>query len=194
MKLSPTEVQNHKFNKSFRGFDPMEVAVFLKRISGEMQSLMDEHQALKRKQKQTEVELQEYKEREDLLKKTLANATKMSDRIKEDSDREAKLIISDAQHKAEMITRDARDSLKKIYSDISELRRVRLQFENSLKAILSSHVTMLEQGRRTLPDPIVDETQIRQDLKELNPRLTNLRDPEDISSEDIDHPVPQLEL
>jgi len=108
------------------------------------------------------------------LKKTLSTATQMSDKMKTDSDREAKLIVSDAHHKAEMITRDAKDSLRKIYQDISELRRVRLQFENNLKAILGSHLTMLEQGQRTIPDPVVDDTKLKQNLRDLKPEVMNL--------------------
>ena len=100
----------------------------------------------------------------------------MSDQIKTDSSREAKLIISDAQHRAEVIVRDAKDSLKRIYHDISELRRVRMQFEHNIKAILNSHLTMLEQGQRTLPDPVVDESRLKMDLKKLDVKFMNTED------------------
>lgn len=167
-----------------RGYDSAEVDSFLGKASREFERSFEGHQDMTKRLKQVEMELQEYKEREDLLRKTLANATEMSTRIKDDSAREAKLIVSDAHHKAEMITRDAKDSLRRIYQDISELRRVRLQFENNLKAILNSHITMLEQGQRTIPDPIVDDAKLKKDLKDLEPELTNF------SEED----APQLDL
>lgn len=172
-----------------RGLDPIEVGVFLKKVSKGLEQNFEEQQEATKRLKQVEVELQEYKEREDLLKKTLATATEMSTRMKTDSDREAKLIISDAHHKAEMITRDAKDSLRRIYQDISDLRRVRLQFENNLKAILNSHITMLEQGQRTIPDPIVNEDKLKQDLKSLEPKVANLPE-EDFATQ----PAPQLDL
>ncbi|MGH1469424.1 MAG: DivIVA domain-containing protein [Bdellovibrionales bacterium] len=170
-------INTKKFSKKMRGFDPVEVSVFMRKMARNFEKSFEGHQDMTKRLKQVEVELQEYKEREDLLRKTLANATEMSTRIKEDSSREAKLIISDAHHKAEMITRDAKDSLRRIYQDISELRRVRLQFENNLKAILNSHITMLEQGQRTIPDPVVDDQKLKQDLKDLEAEVTNL--PED---------------
>jgi cell division initiation protein len=170
-------IKNKKFSKKMRGYDAVEVDVFLKKMARSYEQSFDNYQDLTKRLKQVEVELQEYKEREDLLKKTLSNATEMSTRIKTDSDREAKLIISDAHHKAEMITRDAKDSLRRIYQDISELRRVRLQFENNLKAILNSHITMLEQGQRTIPDPIVDDEKLKKDLKELE--ATKINPPEE---------------
>ncbi len=173
-------INTKKFSKTFRGLDPIEVKVFLKKVAKSFEQNFEDHQDMTKRLKQAEVELQEFKEREELLRKTLSNATEMSTRIQDDSSREAKLIISDAHHKAEMITRDAKDSLKRIYQDISELRRVRLQFENNLKAILNSHISMLEQGQRTIPDPIVDDQRLKKDLKDLEPRVSNLEEAPDL--------------
>lgn len=159
-----------------RGYDTVEVDVFLKKLTKGLDGAFEDYQESKKLLKKAQVELQEYKEREDLLKRTLSTATAMSDKMTKDSDREAKLIVSDAHHKAEMITRDAKDSLRKIYQDISELRRVRLQFENNLKAILTSHINMLEQGQRTIADPIVDDAKLKKDLRELEPQTMNLPD------------------
>ncbi len=174
-----------------RGLDPVEVSVFLTKVAKSFEKSFEAQQDMTKNLKQVEVELQEFREREDLLRKTLANATEMSTRLKVDSDREAKLIISDAHHKAEMITRDAKDSLRRIYQDISELRRVRLQFENNLKAILNSHITMLEQGARTIPDPIVDDQKLKRDLKDLDPVVTNLSEE---SRFENNRPAPGLDL
>lgn len=177
-----------------RGFDPFEVNAYMARVSKEVELQFSDFQDVKKKLKQYEVELLEYKEREDLLKKTLSNATKMSDKIQSDSSREAKLIISDAQHRAEMITRDAKDSLKRIYQDISDLRRIRLQFENNLKAILNSHIAMLEQGQRTIPDPVVDETKLKVDLKNLDPKIMNMDSDSDEEVAEMTSPAPELDL
>ena len=164
-----------------RGYDTVEVGVFLKKLTKNLDAAFEDYQETKKLLKKNQVELQEYKEREDLLKKTLSTATAMSDKMTKDSDREAKLIVSDAHHKAEMITRDAKDSLRKIYQDISDLKRVRMQFENNLKAILASHVNMLEQGQRTIPDPIVDDEKLKSDLRSLEPQTINLPE-EDLES------------
>ena len=171
-----SSLRNRKFTKIFRGYDPFDVDAYMKKTSNQIEAFSQNYHELKAKYKKCEVELTEYREREDLFKKTLANATKMSDQIKTDSSREAKLIISDAQHRAEVIVRDAKDSLKRIYHDISELRRVRMQFEHNIKAILNSHLTMLEQGQRTLPDPVVDDTKLKMDLKKIDVKFMNTRD------------------
>ena len=171
-----SSLRNKKFTKCFRGYDPVDVDVYVKKMANQLEVFSQDYSELKARFKKCEVELIEYREREDLFKKTLANATRMSDQIKTDSSREAKLIISDAQHRAEVIVRDAKDSLRRIYHDISELRRVRMQCEHNIKAVLNSHLTMLEQGQRTLPDPVVDDSKLKMDLKKLNVKFMNTGD------------------
>ena len=56
----------------------------------------------------------------------------------------------------EAIVREARDSLKRIYHEITDLKKVRMQFENNLKALITSHLTMLDQGQKIMPNPIIE--------------------------------------
>ena len=50
-----------------------------------------------------------------------------------------------------MITRDARDSLKKSYQDIAELKKMKMQFEANLKAMTQAHLSLLEQSDTFMP-------------------------------------------
>jgi cell division initiation protein len=75
----------------------------------------------------------------------------MTERLRQDADREARLIIADANQKAEMIMRDSRDSLKKMYQEITDLKRARMQFEANLKALVQAHLGLLEQGEKYMP-------------------------------------------
>lgn len=139
------------------GFEPTEVTEFLREIADEMENLIRDRNNLKEMVREKELKINEYRERDDLLKQTITTATKMSENLHKDAEREAKIIISDAEHKAETIIADARDSLKKIYEEISDLKRIRLQFENNLKALIQSHLTMMNQGREIMPNPLMSE-------------------------------------
>lgn len=161
MRFNSVEINEKTFRKKVFGLDPAQIFDFLRKISVEMDLLIKEKADLKKQCKKLESDLEDYRQRDELLKNTIANATKMSDRIRSDSDREAKLIINDAHQKAEMIVRDAKDSLKNIYQDVADLRRVRMQFENNLRALIQSHVAMLEQGKQMMPDPQIDAESLR---------------------------------
>jgi cell division initiation protein len=153
MKIAPIDIAHKTFARKMMGLDPEEVMDFLRNVSEEMEALIRERNNLRENLREKELAVAEYKERDELLKSTITTAQKMSEKIQVDADREARLILHDAHQKAEMIQRDARDSLKRIYQEITDLKRVRMQFENNMRALVQSHLTMLEQGTKVMPSP-----------------------------------------
>ncbi|MCK6597453.1 MAG: DivIVA domain-containing protein [Bdellovibrionaceae bacterium] len=151
MKITPIDITHKNFSKKIMGFDSQEVSDFLQQISSQMEDLIHEKNHLKELLREKELSLLEYKERDKLLKDTISTAAQMSDKIRQESEREAKFIIAEAQQKAEIITRDAKDSLKKTYQDMLDLKKARIQFEANLKALVQAHLAILEQGEKYMP-------------------------------------------
>lgn len=153
MKIAPIDIAHKTFTRKMMGYDPDEVADFLRSIADEMEDLIKERNDMREALREKEVAILEYKERDELLKSTITTATKMSDKLQADAEREAKLIINDAQQKSEMIVRDSRESLQKMFAEISDLKKIRMQFENNIRAVVQSHLAMLEQGHKVMPNP-----------------------------------------
>lgn len=151
MKITPIDIVHKSFNKKMLGIDGDEVTEFMAQIASQMEALIQERNMLKEALREKELNLLEYKERDQVLKNTIATASQMTDRLRQDAEREAKLIIADANQKAEIIMRDSRDSLKKMYQEITDLKRARMQFEANLKALVQAHLTLLEQGEKYMP-------------------------------------------
>jgi len=165
MKIAPIDIAHKTFGRKMMGLDPDEVMDFLKEVADEMEALIRERNNLREGAREKELAILEYKERDQLLKNTITTATKMSDKIQTDAEREAKLILADANQKAEMIVRDSRDSLRRIYQDITELKKARMQFENNLKALIQSHMTMLDQGHKIMPNPELGNMTLQEDVE-----------------------------
>lgn len=151
MRITPIDIAHKSFGKKMMGLDADEVMDFLQQVAAQMESLIQERNALKEGLREKELSLLEYKDRDQVLKETIATATQMAERLRQDAEREAKLIIADAQQKSEIITRDSRDSLKKMYQEVTDLKRVRMQFEANLKALAQAHLSLLEQGEKYMP-------------------------------------------
>ncbi len=151
MKHYPTEIAHKTFEKKMMGYDPDDVSDFLTVIAAQMEALLQERAAFQKALKDKELQLLEYKDRDQVLKATITNASQMSDRMRADAEREAKLIINDAQQKSEIITRDAKDSLKKVYQEVADLKKARMQFEANLKAMAQAHLSLLDQGESFMP-------------------------------------------
>lgn len=178
MRITPIDIAHKSFQRKMMGLDPDQVTDFLRFVADEMESLIRERNTLKEALREKELSVSEYRERDELLKNTITTATRMSEKMQADAERESKLILQDANQKAEMIVRDARDSLKRIYQDIADLKKIRLQFENNLKALIQSHMAMVEQGQKIMPNPTLERLGIEEgvsqtDHKELEKRISD---------------------
>src|ERR1700684_4495811 len=156
MRIAPIDIAHKTFHRKMMGFDPDEVMDFMRLVAEELEAVIKERNSLRETLREKEMAVAEYRERDELLKSTITTATRMSERMQVDAEREAKLILHDANQKAETIVRESRDSLKRIYQEISDLKRVRMQFENNVKALIQSHLSMLDQGQRIMPNPVID--------------------------------------
>jgi cell division initiation protein len=156
MKIAPIDIAHKTFTRKVMGLDQEEVSDFLRDVADQMEEIIRERNQLKEALRQKDLQLMEFRERDDSLKATIATATKMSDQIRADAEREGKLIVGDAQQKADVIVRDARDQLKRIYQEIADLKRTRMQFEVNVRALCQAHISMLDQAHLTMPDPQIN--------------------------------------
>src|SRR5580700_5419716 len=108
MKIAPIDIAHKGFSRKIGGLDQEEVSTFLKEIAEEMENLIRERNQLKETVRERELQMLEYKERDKALKDTIMTAHKMTENMRRDCEREAGLIINDAQQRAESIVRDAR--------------------------------------------------------------------------------------
>jgi len=155
VKIVPIDILNKSFKRKMAGYDPEDVADFLKAVAAELESAIHERNRMQEALREKELQILEYKDRDRILKDTITTAQQMSERIKTDSGREAQMILQDAHHKAEMIVRDSRDSLKNVYRDINELKKIKMQFEANLKAMIQTHLDLL--GRQDAYYPSVPD-------------------------------------
>lgn len=144
MTIGFSELSNKKFTRSMMGYDPVEVTNFVRDISLEIDKLLKERTMLKEMVRERDVSLLNYKEKDKALKDTLEVAKEMSKKLKSDTNREARLIINDAEQNAERIMAEAKDSLKDIYKEIITLKKSKIQIETNLRALLHAHLTLLD--------------------------------------------------
>ena len=155
MKIAPIDIAHKGFNRKMFGLDPEEVMEFLKSVSEEMETLIRERNQMKEAVREKELNILEYRERDKVLKDTIISAQRMSDKMKEDAEREVRLIINDAHQKAEIIVRDSKDSIKKLYREVTDLQKVRSQYEANMRSMMQAHLALLDQQDRYFPKAIL---------------------------------------
>ena len=93
MNVSPLDLRQQKFNKSFRGFDPVEVTAFMMAVAEDYEQALRETDRLRTDLTRMEAVLNEHREHERNLKSTLLAAQKLADDIKAHAEEEARRIV-----------------------------------------------------------------------------------------------------
>ena len=144
MKITPLDIQQQQFKgKLFGGLDSEDVDAFLQTVSGEMEDLIRENTELKEQARRVAADLDDMKQKETTLRETMLAAQKITEEMKANSQKEATLLISEAELKGEQIIADADRKLAELKNQIQGLRREKLQFETALKSLLDTHYKLL---------------------------------------------------
>lgn len=147
MNVTPLDITQKQFRKTFRGYDPEEVEAFLALVAAEFEGLVKETMALRADNQRKAEDIAEYRSRERALHETLVTAQKASGEIRDSARKEAEITISDAELQAEKIVQNAHSRFLRIVDDINELKRQRVQFETNVRTLAESHLKLIEAFR-----------------------------------------------
>jgi cell division initiation protein len=144
VKITPLDIQQQQFKgKLLGGLNPEEVDTFLQLVAKEMEELVRENGELKEQVRKAAIVEEEMTQREREIRETLLAAQRVIDEMKSNAQKEAGLIVAEAEIKADKLLADSENRLAQLNNEIQELRRQKLQFESSLKSLLDSYYKML---------------------------------------------------
>jgi len=144
MEISPLEITQREFARKFRGLDPEEVQTFLEQIAEEMTRLVQETTEQAAQIQRLEAQVRINQEREDSLRNTLVTAQKITEDMKASAKREADLIVKEGELNAERLLEQAHRKLAQVQAEVAELIRQRDLFAAKLRALLKTHLELLE--------------------------------------------------
>ncbi len=156
MKITPLDIQQKQFRRVLRGYDRQEVEAFLALLATEFEELVKEAMALREAARRKDEDIAEFRSRERTMQETLITAQKASEEIRETARKEAEITLSEAELQAEKIVQGAHSRFLRIVDDINELKRQRVQFEGNVRALVESHLKLLEAFREPPRDEQVE--------------------------------------
>ena len=143
MHITPLDIRKQPFRKTFSGFDPDEVNSFLEMVANEFESLIRSNDELMSQFKSTEEKLSLYTKIEKTLNDTLVSAQRASDDARMNAQKEAELIIRDAQVRAGRYEDETRNRVHKLESDLASLKTQRDGFLARFKSLLKTQIELL---------------------------------------------------
>ena len=144
MKLTPIEIERHSFRTVWRGYDPDEVQAFLGQIAHQWTQTLTEHQSTQEQVKIQSQRLHQVDFYEEQLRDALLAANQFRENAQEDAQRNAELLLKEAEVRADQILADGRAELRRIQEEVYMLRRQRERLAAELRGIVESHLRMLD--------------------------------------------------
>jgi len=144
MRITPMDIEQQEFSRSFRGYNEEEVDDFLDKIVKDYEELINENVRLNEEIEKMKERLKEFSEIEETLRSALLNAQKSAEEMKGRVESEAKIIIEKADIEAEMIKQRASQREDKVKNEIDNLRRYKYIFKEKFKSMLNLYLKMLE--------------------------------------------------
>jgi cell division initiation protein len=159
MRISPMDMRQQRFKSAMRGYDRTEVVAFLTEAADDYEHAMREIDRLRGDLMRMEALLAEHRQRETNLRDTLLTANRLSGELKEAAQNEAKLIVREAQGRADVLIQKAQVRLDEMDHDCNELKLRRRDAEGSVEATIQALYRALEFMR--------DQDQLRTEEKIL---------------------------
>lgn len=144
MKITPLDVRKQEFKRGLRGYDTVEVRMFLDLVAQELESVIRERADLAERVERLEQDLAEFKEKERLLQSALVAAERTAEETRENARREGELAVKDAELSAERLLGDAREDVVRLRSELEDLRIKRKVVLARMKSFLQSQLDILE--------------------------------------------------
>ena len=143
-KLTPIDLQQQRFSTMFRGYNPAEVNAMLEHITETFEQMISESEDIREQNHQLNIENKDFKSREESFKRVMLNSQQVLEEMKENARKSSELIVAQAEVDADNIISNAHEKLEKLYSEINELKRQRVQFRAQLRSVIDAHSELLE--------------------------------------------------
>lgn len=150
MPLTALDIQQQRFRTKVRGVDPKEVQTFLEQAAAAFEDLQREHHRLTDEVRQLRGEIDEHRKREGTFKRALMQSQKVLDQMKVNAEKQADLIVTEAENKAEKLLHQAQRRLSQLQEDITKLKRQRVQIEVEIGYVIESHRRLLTLGQEQI--------------------------------------------
>lgn len=177
--LTALDVRRYDFGNALRGYDRARVDQFRDQVAEELERLARAHQELEIKARNFHEQLKSFRERDKALNEALVSAQQLRGEIREQAEREAQLIVREAQQEADKQLQAVRDEMQQARQELQGLWRTRRAYIAQLRHHIERQLTELNSAEaEPVPDFATPRTQgaieaeppVVRELRDLPPR------------------------
>jgi cell division initiation protein len=143
MPLTPLDIHNKEFSRSFRGYDEDQVNEFLDQVIKDYEALIRENKDLHNQTVTLQERLDHFMHIEESLSKTIIVAQEAADEVRSNSKKEAQLILKEAEKNADRIINESLTRSRKVALEIEELKKQASIYRTRFRTLLEAQLELL---------------------------------------------------
>lgn len=144
--ITPADIENKDFSRVKKGYSPEEVDDFLDLIILDMEKLIRENRQLKEELGKAHVQVDKHMSTETSVYETLEAAKSLMNDIAASAERRAEILLKNAELEANLITREAKESISRYTDEGNRLRERVETLRERYKKMLESELERLDFG------------------------------------------------
>ncbi|RIV28229.1 DivIVA domain-containing protein [Alicyclobacillaceae bacterium I2511] len=146
MPLSPLDIHNKEFGRSFRGYDEDQVDDFLEQVIQDYEALIRQNKELEEKIENLNEKLKHFTNIEESLSKSIIVAQETASEVKNNARKEAQLILKESEKNADRIVSEALNKSRKIAMEVEEVHKHAAIYRARFRSLIHAQLEMLESG------------------------------------------------
>jgi cell division initiation protein len=145
MKLTPLDIRHKEFKRGMRGYVDGEVDEFLDEIADEFERLFKENIELSERGETLQEKIDQYRNLEETLQNTLVAAQRSAEELKANAQKEAQLMLSEAELKARQMVNESYADKQTVEKQIVVLKSSEEDFRFKFRSLLEGYVKNLSE-------------------------------------------------
>ncbi len=142
--LTPLDIHNKEFKRSFRGYNEEEVDEFLDQVVKDYEKLYRDNIELKETLDRVSSKLEHYQHMENTLHNTLVIAQETAEEVKLNARKETELVLKEAEIRAQKLVDEASAKVRRMISEYEELKKQTQVYRTRMRTLIQAQMEMLK--------------------------------------------------
>ena len=169
MKLTPMDINNKEFKKGLRGYNADEVDEFLDEVVDNYEELYKENANLKEKIANLNEKVEHYSKIETTIQNTLLLAQNAAEQAKNSAQKEAELMVKNANETAQKLTDKAHNDVVQINDEYETVKQEFIKFRAKYRNFMNTQIETFDDLEKdfvknyNVSDPIDEDDNVVQE-------------------------------
>lgn len=161
MRITPLDIRRQRFKRVMRGYDPSEVEAFLEMLAEAWEELSGELESAGKELEVLRARASDFDRMEGAVREVLVKQQKSAEQAREDAEKQAELIIMDAEVKAANLLNEAKERVQVLTETVRELQDKRLAVLSQIRSFIDQQEKLVDlEENRIKSEKVPDEERL----------------------------------